>query len=61
MAKDRLTPCKFYVCEGERKKGREAKHQGYCQTCDKYRPRAQVRHLNLKKLKLSKIRAKEVD
>ena len=61
MAKDRLTPCKSYVCEGECKKGRTAEHKGYCQRCDKYKARARIRHLNLKKLKLNKIREKECD
>ena len=40
MAKDRLTPCLYYVCKGECKKGRDAEHVGYCQHCDKYKPRA---------------------
>lgn len=58
MAKDRLTPCKYYKCKGECAKGREADHYGYCQKCDKYYPRAKVRHLNQKKIKLDKIRSK---
>lgn len=57
--KDRLTPCKFYICKGECKKGREADHKTYCQHCDKYYPRARVRHLNKKKEKLAKIRKNE--
>ena len=61
MAKDRLTPCKFYVCAGECKKGREASHGSYCQHCDKYVPRDKVRHLNKKKQKLEKIRKKEME
>ncbi len=61
MAKDRLTPCKFYVCEHDCSKGREAEHNGYCQRCDKYRPRAKVRYLNRKKQKLQKIKEKEFD
>lgn len=44
MAKTRETPCKYYVCKGECKKGREADHNGYCQHCNKYYPRARVRH-----------------
>lgn len=60
MSKDRETPCKFYVCAGECTKGREAEHNGYCQHCSKYVPRARVRHLNKKKEKLQKIREKEV-
>lgn len=60
MSKDRETPCKFYVCAGECTKGREAEHTGYCQHCNKYVPRARVRHLNRKKQKLQQIREKEV-
>lgn len=52
--KDRLEPCESYICEGECKKGRDAKHTGYCRRCDKYHPRAKVRHKNLKKEKLWK-------
>lgn len=59
MSKDRQTPCLYYVCEHECKKGREAEHKGYCQRCDKYKPRARVRHLNIKKQKLEKIRKSE--
>jgi len=60
MAKDRETPCESYISHGVCKKGREAIHSGYCQRCDKYRPRAKVRHLNMKKQKLDKIRRKEM-
>ena len=49
MAKDRLTPCLFYVAKGNCKKGREAEHKSYCQRCDKYRPRVRKRYLNKKK------------
>ena len=59
MAKLRETPCEYYVCAGQYKKEREADHYHYCQHCDKYRPRARVRHLNKKKQKLDKIRQKE--
>lgn len=61
MAKLRETPCKFYICEHECEKGRDAEHNGYCQKCGKYRPRARVRHLNRKKQKLQKIREKEME
>jgi hypothetical protein len=61
MAKDRETPCKSYVCEGECKKGREAEHKGYCQRCDKYVPRVKERHINRKKQELEKIRMKEME
>lgn len=56
MAKDRSEPCKYYICKGSCTKGRKAEHNGYCQKCSKYYPRAKVRHLNKKKLKLEKIR-----
>ena len=61
MAKDRETPCKLYVCEGECKKGRTAEHKGYCQKCGKYVPRVKDRHINRKKQKLEKIRKKEME
>lgn len=50
MAKYRETPCKYYIARGECAKGREAVHRGYCQHCDKYFPRARVRHLNKKRI-----------
>ena len=56
MAKFRETPCMYYICLGECKKGkRDATHKGRCQTCDKYVPRAKVRRVNQKRLKLDKI------
>ena len=61
MAKDRLTPCLYYVCKGECKKGRNAEHVGYCQHCDKYKPRAKEHHVNQKKQKLEQIRKKEME
>lgn len=60
MAKDRLTPCLFYICKGPCKKGRDAEHNGYCQKCDLYKPRVRERHLNEKKRKLDKIKKKEM-
>lgn len=59
MAKDRITPCEFYVCENECLKGRSAEYSGYCQKCDKYSPRAREKHLNRKKEELRRIRSKE--
>ena len=59
MSKTRETPCKYYVCKGECKKGREADHNGYCQHCNKYYPRAKVRHINKKKVYLDKIKRSE--
>lgn len=50
MSKYRETPCKYYMCLGECKKGRTAEHKGYCQHCDKYYPRAKEHHVNKKKL-----------
>lgn len=60
MAKTKETPCESYICKGECKKGREADHYGYCQRCDKYKPRVRERHLNKKKQKLEKIKQKEM-
>lgn len=60
MAKYRETVCMYYISAGECKKGREASHNGYCQKCDKYCPRAKVRHINKKKKKLNEIRKNEV-
>lgn len=31
MAKDRIEPCKFYICEGQCTKNRSASHKSYCQ------------------------------
>lgn len=59
MAKDRIEPCKSYVCEGNCAKGREGTHNNYCQKCGKYEPRARIKHQNLKKQKLEKIRKSE--
>jgi hypothetical protein len=59
MARLRETPCISYISMGECKRGREASHHGYCQKCDKYEPRAKVRHINRKKSELDKIRSKE--
>ena len=61
MAKFREEPCKYYVCANQPcEKNREAGHNGYCQRCGKYEPRARVRHINRKKQELEKIRRKEV-
>lgn len=61
MSKDRLTTCRFYLCEHQCTKGRDAEHNGYCQRCDKYRARARVHHVNRKKEELQKIREKEME
>ena len=62
MSKLRETPCKFYTCENNLcGKGRIGSHKNYCQKCNKYEPRARIRHLNKKKQKLDKIRRKEFD
>lgn len=58
MSKYRETPCKFYLACGECSKGREAHHKTYCQHCDKYMPRAKVRHINKKKQYNEKQKAK---
>ena len=49
--KDRETVCEYYICKGECDKGREAEHNGYCQRCRLYKPRAKERHINKKKQK----------
>ena len=56
MAKLRETPCLYYIAKGECSKGREAEHSGYCQHCNKYKPRAKIRHLNKKKQYLEKLK-----
>lgn len=57
--KYRETPCEYYECLGSCTKDRDASHSGYCQHCNKYKPRVKERHLNMKKQKLQKIREKE--
>lgn len=59
MAKDRETPCKYYIAKGECKKGRKALHKTYCQHCDKYVPRVRERHINKKKQVLERIRKED--
>lgn len=61
MSKDRQTPCKYYVCENECSKGRTGTHRDYCQKCNKYVPRARVKHVNVKKQKLQKIKERELE
>lgn len=39
MSKDRLAVCEYYISKGECKKGRNAEQKGYCQKCNKYKPR----------------------
>ena len=53
--KERVIPCKYYVCKGECTKGRNAEHRGYCQHCDKYVARVREKHLNGKKIYLDKL------
>ncbi len=60
MAHYRETVCMYYVAAGQCKKGREASHGRYCQKCDKYMPRARVRHINQKKKGLERIREREM-
>ena len=59
MSKTRETPCLYYMCSDQCQKGRKAGHKHYCQYCDKYKPRVEVRHLNKKKQKLDKIKREE--
>lgn len=59
MAKDRITPCKYYVAFGICSKSRDANHNGYCQKCNKYIPRVREKHSNKKKQRLEKIQKEE--
>ena len=59
--KERITPCKHYICEGECSKGREATHKNYCQHCKLYEARARIKHINLKKQKLDKIKKSDFE
>lgn len=60
MARYREIPCEFYVCIHNCSKGRkDAEHNGICQKCKFYRPRAKMRILNKKKQSLDKIRRNE--
>ena len=59
MAKDRIEPCKFYICESQCTKNRSASHKSYCQKCSKYVPRIRTKHMNQKKQKLDKLRSEE--
>lgn len=59
MSRTRETPCLYYICAGQCEKSRDAEHNGHCQKCNKYQPRAKVRHINKKKEKLNKIRKYE--
>lgn len=59
MGKLRETPCKYYIAFGQCTKGRAACHSKYCQHCDKYCPRAKIKHLNKKKQYNEKIRKRD--
>lgn len=61
MSKYRETPCKYYISHGECSKGRVAEHNTYCQHCNKYCPRAKVRHINKKKQYNLQQRSKYID
>ncbi|WP_161874061.1 hypothetical protein ACPW7J_00270 [Ihubacter sp. rT4E-8] len=56
MAVYREIPCKYYIALGQCSKGRDAKHNGYCQHCNKYVPRAKIRRLNRKKQRIQALR-----
>lgn len=58
MSKFRETPCKYYNAYGDCAKGRNADYKGYCQHCNKYCPRAKIRHINKKKQYNEKMRGK---
>ncbi len=59
MAKDRETPCVYYICAGSCEKGRDAQHWGYCQKCGKYTPRVREKHENKKKKEINREKQKE--
>lgn len=61
MAKDRELACKYYVCEGECSKGREANFKGYCQKCNKYdaNKKSRPRRTDRRNHKLNRINKKE--
>ena len=59
MAKTREIPCLHYISIGCCKKGRDAKHFGYCQKCNLYIPRVRQKIVNKKKKKIEKIRREE--
>lgn len=61
MARDRETICKFYICEHECEKGRDAEHNGYCQRCKLYKARCHEHHANKKKTELDKVNQKEAN
>lgn len=60
MAKYRETPCKYYIAFGECQNGRSACHKAYCQHCDKYEPRAKVKHKNRKREALQKVHSRSM-
>ena len=37
--KDRLAVCEYYIAKGKCQKNRNAEQNGYCQHCNKYKPR----------------------
>lgn len=61
MAKDRLIVCKYYICEHECTKERDATFHKYCQKCDKYFPRPGGKNTkeDRRKEKLDKVLRKE--
>ena len=61
MATYREVPCVNYISHGNCKKKRNADHNGYCQKCDKYYPRAKVRSINKKKIYNEKMKGKSYD
>lgn len=57
MSKDRVEPCVSYISEGNPcEEDRIATHRKYCQKCKKYKPRTKLKHPNIKKQKLQKIK-----
>lgn len=62
MANYREIPCMYYECKGICKKGKkDAEHNGRCQTCSKYKPRARLHLPNKKKAYNNKVRGSITD
>lgn len=61
--KDRLIPCKFYICAHQCKKGKDAVINSTCQHCSLYKKdKTRLPYkVNNKKKKLDRIRKKEME
>ena len=61
MAKTRERACRYYICEGQCKKGRKGDFNGTCQHCDKYNPLpgSKPRRTDNRRNKMDKIMERE--